>query len=168
MSRLKISTIFACLLLIAASCGSSDDISTGTGDTPEAGGGGTTGVETAAKPVIVVPDGEPPTELLIEDIVIGDGAEAVAGTPVSVDYVGVAYSNATEFDASWDRGSEFRFSLGVGQVIPGWDEGVQGMKVGGRRQLTIPPEMAYGTAGAGGAIGPNETLIFVVDLRSVG
>ena len=120
------------------------------------------------KPVITVPQGEPPTELLIEDLVEGDGPEATAGMQVSVDYMGINWSNGREFDASWNRGDTFSFGLGAGMVIPGWDQGVQGMKVGGRRRLTIPPQMAYGSSGAGGVIGPNETLIFVVDLRSVG
>ena len=87
---------------------------------------------------------------------------------VSVDYMGINWSNGREFDASWNRGDTFSFGLGAGMVIPGWDQGVQGMKVGGRRRLTIPPQMAYGSSGAGGVIGPNETLIFVVDLRNVG
>ncbi len=120
------------------------------------------------KPEVTVPDGEPPTELVMEDLVIGDGPEATAGVQVSVDYVGVAWSTGNEFDASWNRGEPLTFGLGVGQVIAGWDQGVQGMRVGGRRKLTIPPDMAYGQQGAGGVIGPNETLIFVCDLRGVG
>lgn len=120
------------------------------------------------KPEVTVPDGEPPTELMMEDLVIGDGPEATAGVQVSVDYVGVAWSTGNEFDASWNRGEPLTFGLGVGQVIAGWDQGVQGMRVGGRRKLTIPPDMAYGQQGAGGVIGPNETLIFVCDLRGVG
>ena len=120
------------------------------------------------KPVITVPQGVPPTELVIEDLVEGDGQEATAGMQVSVDYMGINWSNGREFDASWNRGDTFSFGLGAGMVIPGWDQGVQGMKVGGRRRLTILPQMAYGSSGAGGVIGPNETLIFVVDLRSVG
>jgi len=120
------------------------------------------------KPDVTIPDGEAPAELLIEDLLVGDGAEATAGMQVSVDYVGVSWSSGREFDASWNRNSVFTFGLGAGQVIQGWDQGVQGMKVGGRRRLTIPPEMAYGQFGAGGVIGPNETLVFVVDLRSIG
>lgn len=120
------------------------------------------------KPQITVPAGDPPAELVIEDLVVGDGPEATAGVQVNVDYVGVSWSSQQQFDASWDRGDTFAFGLGAGQVIPGWDNGVAGMKVGGRRQLTIPPDMAYGPRGAGGVIGPNETLIFVVDLRSIG
>lgn len=121
-----------------------------------------------SKPEVSVPDGAPPAELVIEDLVVGDGPEAGAGMQVNVDYVGVSWSTGSEFDASWSRGEPLGFGLGVGQVIAGWDEGVQGMRVGGRRKLTIPPDMAYGQHGAGGVIGPNETLIFVCDLRGIG
>lgn len=120
------------------------------------------------KPEITVPDGEPPTELEIDDLVVGDGTEATSGMQVTVDYVGTSWSTGNEFDASWDRNDTFSFGLGAGMVISGWDQGVAGMKVGGRRRLIIPPHLGYGAAGAGGAIGPNETLIFVVDLRNVG
>jgi len=119
--------------------------------------------DTNEKPVITVPAGPAPTDLVIEDLLEGD-----AGTTVAVDYAGISWSNGREFDASWNRGQHFSFGLGAGQVITGWDQGVQGMKVGGRRRLTIPPGMAYGASGAGGVIAPNETLIFVVDLRSIG
>lgn len=120
------------------------------------------------KPSISVPEGDPPPALTIDDMVEGDGPEATPGVLVTVDYVGVAWSTGGEFDASWNRNETFSFGLGASEVISGWDQGVAGMKVGGRRKLTIPPEMAYGPAGAGGVIGPNETLIFVVDLRSIG
>ncbi len=120
------------------------------------------------KPNVDQPAGVPPTELVIEDLVEGDGPEAVNGAVVNVDYVGVSWSDGSEFDASWNRGETFSFVLGGGQVIPGWDRGVAGMRVGGRRRLTIPPSLAYGSSGAGGVIGPDETLIFVVDLRSIG
>jgi peptidylprolyl isomerase len=119
---------------------------------------------TDSKPSVQVPAGDPPSELVIDDLVVGDGDEASSGTTVEVHYVGHSWSNGQQFDASWDRGSTFRFGLGGGQVIAGWDQGVAGMRVGGRRQLTIPPHLGYGSRGAGGAIGPNETLIFVVDL----
>jgi peptidylprolyl isomerase len=125
-------------------------------------------VDTNIKPEITVPAGDAPTTLVMEDLVVGTGPEATNGVQVNVDYVGVSWSSGAEFDASWNRGDVFSFGLGAGMVISGWDQGVSGMKVGGRRQLTIPPEMAYGPAGAGGVIGPNETLIFVVDLRSIG
>ena len=121
----------------------------------------------ADKPSVEIPDGPPPTELVIEDISVGDGPEAVAGTTCTMQYVGHAWSNGQQFDASWDRGEPFTFGLGQGMVIRGWDQGVAGMKVGGRRRLTIPPELGYGARGAGGAIGPNETLVFVVDLLAV-
>jgi peptidylprolyl isomerase len=116
------------------------------------------------KPEIDFPEGEPPPDLQIVDEIEGTGVVALAGQTVSAHYVGVSYSTGEEFDASWSRGRPLDFRLGVGQVIPGWDQGIAGMKVGGRRRLVIPPHLAYGSRGAGGAIGPNETLIFVVDL----
>ena len=120
------------------------------------------------KPHVYVPPGEaPPSELVIEDVEVGTGDEATPGRTVDVHYVGVAWSTRKQFDASWDRGSTFSFPLGDGRVIKGWDDGVAGMRVGGRRKLTIPPRLGYGKAGAGGAIGPNETLVFVVDLLAV-
>ena len=119
------------------------------------------------RPHVARPDGDIPFELGVDDLVIGDGEEAVAGRKVSVHYVGVAFSTGDEFDASWNRGQPLEFKLGKGQVIPGWDAGVQGMKVGGRRKLTIPSAMAYGARGAGGVIKPHEPLVFVVDLLAV-
>ena len=119
------------------------------------------------KPEIDFPGGEPPAELEITEVWEGDGAVAKAGDTVAVHYAGVAYSTGEEFDASWNRGAPLEFRLGVGQVIAGWDQGVQGMKVGGRRQLVIPPDLAYGDRGAGHSIAPGETLIFVCDLVSV-
>jgi peptidylprolyl isomerase len=121
----------------------------------------------ATKPEVTVPTGNPPEDLLIEDVVVGTGNEAKAGANVEVHYVGVAWSTQREFDASWNRGDSFEFRLGAGQVIAGWDHGVAGMKVGGRRVLTIPPSMGYGAQGAGGVIKGGETLIFVVDLLNV-
>ncbi len=125
-------------------------------------------MDTFEKPVVEVTSNAPPKELLIEDVLVGDGLECSAGQLISVDYVGVSWSNSAEFDSSWSRNEVFTFQLGVGQVIEGWDEGCVGMKVGGRRKLVIPPDKAYGSQGAGGIIGPDETLIFVVDLRSIG
>ncbi|WP_410647274.1 FKBP-type peptidyl-prolyl cis-trans isomerase [Amycolatopsis sp. cmx-4-54] len=119
------------------------------------------------KPQIDRPEGPAPSELETTDISVGDGQEAKTGDTVTVHYVGVSHSTGEQFDASWDRGEPLRFGLGAGQVIPGWDQGVAGMKVGGRRKLTIPPHLAYGERGAGGVIKPNETLIFVVDLVGV-
>ena len=120
------------------------------------------------KPQISVPAGDPPAQLVVEDLVVGDGPEAAAGMLATVDYVGVSWSTGQEFDASWNRNDTFSFNLGGGEVIQGWDQGVQGMKVGGRRRLTIPPDLGYGQFGAGNVIAPNETLVFVVDLRRVG
>jgi peptidylprolyl isomerase len=119
------------------------------------------------KPDVGPIEGAPPADLLIEDITVGDGDEAKPGQQVNVHYVGVAYSTGQEFDASYDRGAPLDFQLGAGRVIQGWDQGVAGMKVGGRRKLTIPPHLGYGAQGAGGVIKPNETLIFVVDLVGV-
>ncbi len=117
------------------------------------------------KPHVYVPAGEaPPAELVIEDIEVGDGEEAKAGHNVEVHYAGNAWSTRQQFDASWDRGETFSFRLGAGQVIGGWDLGVVGMKSGGRRRIVIPPDLGYGSRGAGGVIKPNETLVFVVDL----
>jgi peptidylprolyl isomerase len=119
------------------------------------------------RPEIDFPGDQPPTELVIEDITLGDGPEATAGRTVRAHYVGVAHSTGEEFDASWNRGDPLEFRLGVGMVIAGWDQGIEGMKVGGRRRLTIPPHLGYGDRGAGAAIKPGETLIFVVDLMDV-
>ncbi len=119
------------------------------------------------KPEVDFPGENPPSQLEIIDDIVGDGPEAKAGDTVSVHYVGVAHSTGEQFDASWDRGQPLQFKLGVGMVIQGWDEGVQGMKVGGRRTLRIPPQMAYGPSGVPGAIAPNESLIFVCDLEGV-
>lgn len=118
-------------------------------------------------PEIEPVDGPPPADLVTEDLTIGDGAEAAKGKTVSVHYTGVAFGTGEQFDSSWDRGSPLRFPLGAGRVIAGWDQGVAGMRIGGRRRLVIPPHLAYGDRGAGGVIGPGETLIFVVDLVGV-
>ena len=119
------------------------------------------------KPEIDFPAGEPPSDLVVVDDIDGDGTEAVAGSTVLAHYVGVAHSTGEEFDASWGRGEPLSFRLGVGQVIAGWDQGIAGMRVGGRRTLTIPPHLGYGDRGAGSAIKGGETLIFVVDLVDV-
>jgi peptidylprolyl isomerase len=126
------------------------------------------GMATPEKPeVTVASDQAPSYQLEIEDVEVGEGDEAVAGHVVEVHYVGVSWKTGQQFDASWDRGNTFKFTLGKGQVIAGWDQGVSGMKVGGRRRITIPPMLAYGKRGAGRAIGPDETLVFVVDLLGV-
>ncbi len=121
----------------------------------------------AGKPTVTIPDGLPPGELQVEDLEVGSGAEAAPGTTCTMQYVGHSWSNGEQFDASWDRGQPFSFQLGAGMVIRGWDQGVAGMKVGGRRRLTIPPDLGYGSRGAGGVIAPGETLVFVVDLLEV-
>lgn len=119
------------------------------------------------KPEVDFPEGPAPTDLVIVDEVVGDGDEAKAGQTVSVHYVGVAYSTGEEFDSSYNRGEPLQFRLGTGMVIQGWDQGIQGMRVGGRRKLVIPAHLAYGDRGAGGVIAPGETLIFVCDLMAV-
>ncbi len=173
MNKLKpaLSTLALLPVLALAACGD-DDGATTTGaevtgaeapaDTAPAGD-----VDTSMKPAVTVPDGPPPKELEIVDLVEGDGAEAKPGNLVTVQYVGVGYSNGEEFDASWDRGQPFPFELGGGQVIEGWDQGVAGMRVGGRRELVIPPQQAYGKQGSPPVIGPDETLVFVIDLLAV-
>jgi peptidylprolyl isomerase len=121
----------------------------------------------SSKPNVTIPTTPPPSELAIDEIEVGSGDEAVAGSNVTVHYVGVSWSTGAEFDSSWNRNDPFSFPLGRGHVIKGWDDGVAGMRVGGRRQLTIPPHLGYGAAGAGGVIKGNETLVFVVDLLEV-
>jgi peptidylprolyl isomerase len=120
------------------------------------------------KPEIEIPDQEPPTELLVSDVVVGDGDLACSGDLVSMQYVGVTYADGKQFDASWDRGEPFSFQLGGGQVIGGWDQGIVGMRQGGRRTLVIPPDLGYGDQGAGADIPPGATLVFVVDLVGIG
>jgi peptidylprolyl isomerase len=123
---------------------------------------------TDSKPVISIPNTDPPTDLVMHDVVEGTGAVARAGQQVTVHYVGASWSTAEEFDASWDRMEPFAFNLGRQEVIAGWDQGVTGMKIGGRRQLIIPPHLGYGARGAGGVIKGGETLVFVVDLLNIG
>jgi peptidylprolyl isomerase len=149
-----------CLALVAAGCGSSSSDSSSSGET--------TAATNKTKPDVTVPKGPAPKKLVVKEIEKGSGEEAKAGDEVTVQYVGVDYKNGEEFDSSWSRDEPFTFTLGEGQVIPGWDQGVAGMKVGGRRELIIPPELAYGKAGSPPAIGPNETLVFVIDLLEVG
>ena len=120
------------------------------------------------KPEVEIPDTAPSYQLELEDITVGEGDEATTGSSVEVHYVGVSWKTGKQFDASWDRNDTFKFSLGKGQVIRGWDEGVQGMKVGGTRKLTIPPALGYGSRGAGGVIPPNAMLLFEVELLNVG
>jgi peptidylprolyl isomerase len=125
------------------------------------------GKNTKKKPKIVKPQGDPPTQLVIKDIVKGTGPKAKPGDTLTMQYVGNSWSTGEQFDASWDRGQAFPFQLAAGKVIPGWDQGMVGMRKGGRRLLIIPPDMGYGPQGAG-PIGPNETLVFAVDLEKIG
>jgi peptidylprolyl isomerase len=157
----------ACVALLAAGCGDDDSSteSSGSAESPAAESSGD--ASSRGKPEVKVPSGDPPKKLEVTDLIEGTGAEAKSGDKVTVQYVGVNFKNGKEFDSSWSRNEPFSFPLGAGEVIPGWDQGVKGMKVGGQRQLVIPPELAYGEAGAPPAIGPNETLVFVVDLLAV-
>jgi len=155
-------TLILCLAtaLALAGCGGDDDSSSTT--TSEAAA-----VDTSTKPEVEVPSEAPPEELVIEDIVEGDGATAETGDTLTVQYVGVDYETGEEFDASWDQPEPFPFQLGVDAIIDGWQEGLVGMKVGGRRELIIPPDLAYGAQGSPPVIGPNATLVFVIDLLAV-
>ena len=152
--------VLACAALALTGCGSDSEETSSS--KPEA-----TSTPAKTKPEITVPKGKAPKKLVINDIEEGTGATAEAGKQVTVQYVGISFVNGRQFDASWDRGEPFSFQLGSGGVIQGWDQGVEGMKVGGRRQLVIPPDLAYGAEGSPPTIGPNETLVFVVDLVSV-
>jgi peptidylprolyl isomerase len=155
--------------LLGAGCGGDDDSDSAGAEEPSdtAAEARATLEDTSVKPVIDKPSGSPPRRLVKENIVKGNGRTAKAGDRITVQYVGVAFSTGEEFDASWNTGRPFSFRLGAGQVIPGWDRGIVGMKVGGRRKLTIPPELAYGAEGAPPDIAPNETLVFVVDLVKI-
>ncbi|MEA2448296.1 MAG: hypothetical protein QOG63_228 [Thermoleophilaceae bacterium] len=165
--------LVAVAAIVAAGCGSS---SSSSSSQPGGGGSSVQGLTLPAqssdlnvKPVIPKPKGPPPTGLQTRDVVQGNGKTAGSGDKLTVQYVGVSWSTGQEFDSSWSRGKQpFQFQLGAGMVIPGWDQGLVGMKVGGRRELVIPPDMAYGPQGQPPAIGPNETLIFVIDLKKVG
>jgi peptidylprolyl isomerase len=141
-------------------------IAQGGGDDSGSGSGASSSAELGSKPDVTVP-GEPATELVEEDVVEGEGAEASSGDEVEVEYVGVAQSTGQEFDSSWERDEPFTFELGAGDVIPGWDQGIEGMKEGGRRLLVIPGDLAYGPTGQPPDIGPDETLVFAVDLIEV-
>jgi peptidylprolyl isomerase len=148
--------VVVAVILIGRSGGSSD------GDTAKAD------ITVPNGPTIKLPTGPAPTQLQVKDLKTGTGAEAKAGDQVSVQYVGVLYDNGAKFDSSYDHGQPFSFKLGSGAVIPGWDQGVAGMKVGGRRELTIPPDLGYGAQGQPPSIPANATLVFVIDLISVG
>jgi peptidylprolyl isomerase len=177
--------VIACLMLVFAGCGgdSSDSTASSGAETTteaespqndETSDEESSQAEEAAseasgkgKPKVSVPQGPPPKKLVTNDLRQGSGPAAKAGDEVTVQYVGVGYDSGEQFDASWDRGEPFTFTLGANQVIPGWEEGIEGIRVGGQRELIIPPGLAYGAAGSPPTIGPNETLIFVVDLLGV-
>jgi peptidylprolyl isomerase len=152
------------LLLAIAGCGGGSDSSSGT--SASEGGAQSEAAQTGTKPKVVVPSGPAPRKLVSKELIEGEGAEAKAGDEVTVQYVGVLYKNGEQFDASWDRGEPFTFTLGAGEVIAGWDQGVEGMKVGGRRMLIIPPQLGYGSQ-AMATIPANSTLVFVIDLLAV-
>lgn len=158
----RVLVLCVCAALAIAGCGDDDEATTESED-------GATATEAAerSKPEVEVPKGSPPKDLEIEDLIEGSGPAAAAGDLVTVHYVGVDYETGKEFDASWDRGEPFEFQLGAGMVIPGWDQGVEGMKVGGQRQLVIPARLAYGKQGSPPAIGPDATLVFVIDLLGI-
>lgn len=167
--KLPLILLSICAVLALGACGDDDS----NGETT-AGGEATTTAESGeaagakTKPTVEVPDGPPPRQLKTEDLEEGSGPRARSGDEVTVQYVGVNYESGEEFDSSWDAGQPFTFPLGAGEVIPGWDQGVQGMKAGGRRELVIPPDLGYGETGAPPDIPPNETLVFVVDLVEIG
>lgn len=168
--KLPIALIALCAVLVFAGCGSSDDSSTESGEstatTTESTSTEASGAE-KTKPKVTVPTGAPPKKLEIKELEEGSGAEAKAGDEITVQYVGVTYKNGKEFDSSWSRNEPLPLTLGAGGVILGWEQGIEGMKVGGRRELIIPPELAYGETGYPPSIAPNETLVFVIDLLEV-
>jgi peptidylprolyl isomerase len=160
--------IVLCAALAIAGCGGSDDSSSeSTGATTTESTAAEAATAEKTKPKVTVPTGVPPKQLEIKELEEGSGAEAKSGDEVTVQYVGVNYKNGKEFDSSWSRNEPYPFTLGAGLVIPGWEQGVEGMKVGDRRELVIPPELAYGEEGRPPAIPPNETLVFVIDLLEV-
>jgi peptidylprolyl isomerase len=175
---LLILALCAALVVSVAGCGGSSDSSTGSTESSsssEAGGSseeseGSSETDASGektKPTVTVPTEVSPKNFAIKELEEGSGAEAKKGDEVTVQYVGVGYDSEKEFDSSWSRNEPFTFTLGAGEVIKGWDQGVEGMKVGGRRELLIPGELAYGPEGSPPKIGPNETLVFVIDLLSV-
>jgi peptidylprolyl isomerase len=157
----------ACLALVVGGCGSDDSATTSASSAGETSAEQAAAPKKKTKPQVKPPQGAPPKQLVTKDLEEGSGPAAKAGDEVTVQYVGVNYKSGKEFDSSWSRNEPFPFELGAGLVIPGWEEGVEGMKVGGRRELVIPPELGYGSAGSPPAIPPNETLVFVVDLEAI-
>jgi peptidylprolyl isomerase len=166
--RAMTSIIVACAAIAFAGCGDGDSTTTGSSGAAPAETKSPSASSGAAgrKPVVEVPAGAPPKRLVKRDLIEGEGEEAASGDEVTVQYVGVGYDSEEEFDTSWGK-EPFTFTLGSGMVIPGWERGVEGMKVGGRRELRVPPNLAYGAAGFPPSIGPNEALVFVVDLVEV-
>jgi peptidylprolyl isomerase len=156
-------TIVLCLALALAGCGGSDGSSSGSAETSA----DAPAESINKKPVVEVPTGPPPKELEEIELIEGTGPEAKAGDNVTVQYVLVDYKSGKEIESSWERNEPFPFTLGSSSVIPGWEQGVEGMKAGGRRELIIPPELAYGAAGSPPTIKPNATLIFVVDMVEI-
>jgi peptidylprolyl isomerase len=159
-------------LTVVAGCGEETETASFTVDEPPASSDTSAAAEEAPassgkKPKVTVPDGAPPKQLEIKDLKKGTGPAAKAGDDLTMDYVGVSYSTGKEFDSSFSAGQPFDFTLGQGAVIAGWDEGIEGMQVGGRRELIIPPDKAYGAQGQPPTIKPNETLVFVVDLLAI-
>jgi peptidylprolyl isomerase len=165
--RKLILIIGACLALLATGCGSDDSTTSSSSGEDTSSSQQAEAPEKKTKPTVEKPSGAPPKQLVTNDLEEGSGPAAKAGDEVTVQYLGVNYKSGKEFDSSWSRSEPFTFQLGSGLVIPGWEQGIEGMKVGGRRELIIPPELGYGTAGSPPAIPPNETLIFVVDLEAV-
>jgi peptidylprolyl isomerase len=164
--------VLAVLALAVAGCGSSNNSSSSssassTTTKPSTTPAQTNGQDLNKKPVVKAPGGKPPTDLVVKDLVKGTGRTAVPGAQATVQYVGVLFKGGKQFDASWDRGQPFTFQLGAGMVIPGWDRGVVGMKVGGRRELIIPADQAYGAQSPSPDIPPNSPLVFVIDLKGL-
>ncbi len=171
-ARLLIAAALAALALGLAACGddddsSSDDGAAETSTQPAADAPSADNTNLKEKPVVETTGDESPGALVVNDIVVGKGPEAKTGDSVSMQYVGTLYSDGTEFDASWERGQPFDFTLGAGEVIAGWDQGIVGMKVGGRREMIIPPDLGYGPTGQPPDIPPDATLVFIVDLLDV-
>jgi peptidylprolyl isomerase len=173
---LLILALCTALVVGVAGCGGSSDSSTGSSESSSAGEAGGSGEESSGssesggektKPKVTVPTEVSPDKFAIKELEEGSGAEAKKGDEVTVQYVGVGYDSEKEFDSSWSRNEPFTFTLGEEGVIEGWNQGIEGMKVGGRREMLLPPELAYGAEGRPPKIGPNETLVFVIDLLAV-
>jgi FKBP-type peptidyl-prolyl cis-trans isomerase len=176
-THIQLPAALAAAAIAVAGCGggggkaTTADIPAGSGpapSTPAAPQASTNLKDTKTKPAIPKPKGPPPAKLVVKDIVVGKGKAAKKGDQLSMQYVGVTYADGNEFDSSWDRGQPFKFQLGKGAVIKGWDQGLVGIKPGGRRELIIPSKLAYGATGQPPSIPPNAALVFIVDALSVG